>query len=160
MGSGEVVGIYIAPKKGMQLSPVGSATAVAGRGIEGDRYFDSPPPKDRPDEGGRQVTMIESEAFEFAKSAKGISLEHCDGRRNIVTRGIALNDLVGREIRVGAVRLKVVRLCHPCGYLEKLTKPGVRAALEMRGGLRCEVIEGGVIHPGDRVEAATEGAGA
>lgn len=153
MASGKVLGIYLTPQKGAALGAVQSAHVVAGRGIVGDRNYDAPPPKDRPDEGGRQVTLIEAEAHEYIEREHGIRLPHNESRRNIVTTGIALNDLVGREFQVGAVRLRGVRLCHPCGYLERLTQPGVRKALEMRGGLRCDVVEGGTIAPGDAVEA-------
>jgi len=153
MASGEVVGIYIAAAKGMTPAPVQSANAVAGKGLEGDRYFGAPRRSPSSgEEGGREVTLIEAEAFEHIKRENGIELQHCEGRRNIVTRGIALNDLVGREFTVGGAKLRAVRLCHPCGYLEKKTKPGVKQALDMRGGLRCDVVEGGTIKAGDRVE--------
>ncbi len=153
MASGKVLGIYVTPQKGAALSAVQSAEVVAGRGIVGDRNYDATPPKDRPDEGGRQVTLIESEAHEHIEREHGIRLPLNESRRNIVTSGVALNDLVGREFHVGAVRLRGIRLCHPCGYLEKMTQPGVRKALEMRGGLRCDVIEGGTVRIGDAVEA-------
>ncbi len=152
MASGKVLGIYITPAKGGRLEPVASANVVAGKGIEGDRYFGAPPPADKPDQGGRQVTMIEAEAHEHLERVHGLRLAHHESRRNIVTSGIALNELVGREFRVGTARLRGVRLCHPCGYLEKMTQPGVRQALDMRGGLRCDVLEGGTIGCGDEIE--------
>ena len=72
-------------------------------------------------------------------------------RRNVVTRGIALNHLVGKRFRVGEVLLQGIRLCEPCDHLESLTRPGVRQALLHRGGLRAQILEGGVIRVGDPI---------
>jgi len=151
MSTPQVVEIYVTPTKGGKLNPVESAKAVAGKGLEGDRYFELSGTFSESEGGGHEVTMIEAEAFEHLAKNASIEIEQCDGRRNIVTRGIALNDLVGHEFQVGEVRLRGVRLCHPCGYLEKMTKKGVKAGLEMRGGLRCDIVTGGVIHRGDAI---------
>lgn len=151
MSTPEVIAIYVTPTPGARLNPVDSARAVAGKGLEGDRYFDKSGTFSKSDEGGREVTMIEAEAFEHLAANASIEIEQCEGRRNLVTRGIQLNDLVGHEFLVGEVRLRGVRLCHPCGHLEKLTKKGVKQGLEMRGGLRCDIVTGGVIRRGDSI---------
>ena len=104
-----------------------------------------------------EVTLIECEAVESATRESGVSLTTAESRRNLVTRGVRLNPLVGQEFEVGGVRLRGIRLCHPCGHLEALTRPGVLKALANRGGLRAQVLEGGTIRVGDRI-AATSGA--
>jgi MOSC domain-containing protein YiiM len=97
------------------------------------------------------VTLIESEALDAVRREYGVEISAAESRRNILTEGVALNHLVGREFRIGEVRLRGVRLCEPCNHLEGLTRPGVREALVHRGGLRADVLTDGVIRPGDRV---------
>lgn len=146
---GIVEAIYIAPVATGPLNAVRQVNAVAGHGLEGDRYFNKTgtfSPKDVPD---RQLTLIESEAIEGLARDNSIVLPVGEARRNIVTRGVALNHLVGREFRVGEVVLRGTRLCEPCAHLESLTKRGVLAGLIHRGGLRAEIIVGGTITVGD-----------
>jgi MOSC domain-containing protein YiiM len=134
------------------LVPLPEATLVEGRGIEGDRYFAGEGTFDSR-RSGTDVTLIEDEAIEAARRGDhGLEIEAWDARRNIVTRGIRLNDLVGQELRIGDVVVRGVRLCHPCGHLEELTRPGIQAALRGRGGLRADIVRGGVIRAGDRIE--------
>jgi len=151
MSTPHVIAIFVTPTRGARLNPVESARAVPGKGIEGDRYYELSGTFSKSDGGGHEVTMIEAEAFEHLAENVSIEIEQCEGRRNLVTRGIALNDLVGHEFQVGEVRLRGVRLCHPCGHLEKLTKAGVKQGLDMRGGLRCDIVTGGVIRNGDAI---------
>ncbi|MFQ5896901.1 MAG: MOSC domain-containing protein [Candidatus Methylomirabilia bacterium] len=136
---------------------VGEVRALAGRGLEGDRYFhrvgtysDKPAPRGGPP--AREVTLIEIEAIEALKREYGIALDPGDSRRNIVTRGVSLNHLVGREFRVGGVALRGARLCEPCSHLEQLTQQGVLRALVHRGGLRAEILRDGMIRVGDSVQ--------
>jgi MOSC domain-containing protein YiiM len=146
---GFVESIYIAPQAKARLGAVTQVRAVPGYGLEGDRYFAKAgtfSPKDVPD---RQVTLIEGEAIEALARDYSIELAQGDARRNIVTRGVALNHLVGREFRVGEALLLGTRLCDPCDHLESLTKPGVRAGLIHRGGLRAQILAGGTIAVGD-----------
>ena len=148
---GIVESIYIAPQAKGPVNAVTQVRAVPGYGLEGDRYFSKTgtfSPKDVPD---RQVTLIESEAIEGLARDYSIDLAAGDARRNIVTRGVALNHLVGLEFRVGEAVLLGTRLCEPCAHLESLTKPGVRAGLIHRGGLRAEIIIGGNITVGDEL---------
>lgn len=149
--NGTVVSIHIAPAGSASMTPVREVRAVPGKGLEGDRYFKQTGTyswKPGPD---REVTLIEIEALEALKRDCGIELEPGNARRNIITRGVALNHLVGREFRVGPITLRGIRLCEPCSHLEELTRQGVRPALAHRGGLRAQIISDGTIRAGDTI---------
>lgn len=150
---GEVVGIHVAEVKTAPLRSLAVATALPGRGLEGDRYAAGAgtftPRSERL--RGYDLTLIEAEVLE-ALAADGVGLAPAEARRNLVTRGVDLNALVGREFRIGSVRAFGQRLCEPCVHLERLTRPGVVAALAHRGGLRADLLSGGEIRVGDRVE--------
>lgn len=146
-----VVSLYVAPGARQPTTSVNEVHAVPGKGLEGDRYFnltgtfcDNPGPS-------YEVTLIEIEAVDALKRDYKVELNAGDLRRNIVTRGVALNHLVGREFKVGAVSLRGIRLCEPCAHLEKLTRPGVISGLIHRGGLRAQVLTEGAIRVGDTV---------
>jgi MOSC domain-containing protein YiiM len=130
---------------------VSEARAVPGRGLEGDRYFNQAGTfwKPQPD---YELTLIEIEALEGLQREFGVELEAGDGRRNVVTRGVSLNDLVGQEFQVGEVRLRGIRLCEPCSHLAKLSHRAVLRGLVHRGGLRAQILTEGKIHVGDAVE--------
>ena len=152
MIEGKVDSIHIADQESAPMVAVPSAKVHLGLGIEGDRYFkktgsfsDKPKP-------GREVTLIEVEAIEAMKRDQGIEIHPGDARRNIVTRSVPLNHLVGKEFAVGEVVLRGVGLCEPCSHLAKLTQKEVLMALVHRGGLRAEIVKEGVIHIGDRIE--------
>jgi MOSC domain-containing protein YiiM len=152
MQSGSVEGIYVAARAEQLPAPVDAASAVAGKGLEGDRYFDDDGTfSDDPRSNGRDITLIEAEAVEGLASETGIELTPAQTRRNVLTRGVALNDLVGRRFTVGEVECVGRRLCDPCSHLQKLTQPGVLKGLVERGGLRADIVRGGVIRPGDAV---------
>lgn len=149
---GEIVAIHIAPEEGAPVVPVREVRAVPGRGLEGDRYHRLSGEEGKRKLGpGNEVTLIEQEAIEAVKKDKGIELGPGDSRRNVVTRGVPLNHLVERNFRVGEVVLRGIRLCEPCGLLEKMTSEGVRAAFIHRGGLRAQVVREGTIRVGDAV---------
>lgn len=133
------------------MVPLQEVEAVAGRGLEGDRYFEAKGTYSPTPGTGRQITLIEQEAVDAAAHDYGISLEPGQSRRNIVTVGVALNHLVGKEFLVGRVRLRGMRLCEPCAHLASLSKRGVVKALTHRGGLRADILTGGVIRVGDPV---------
>jgi MOSC domain-containing protein YiiM len=147
---GNVESIFITAKAGDAMQRVESVAAVTGKGLQGDRKFrdGSGGKKDEPD---REVTLIEAEAVEAVNRDYPLRIEPFETRRNILTRGVALNHLVNREFYVGTVRLRGLRLCEPCGHLEEMTRKGVMRALLHRGGLRAQVIEGGQIKVGDTV---------
>lgn len=152
MSTGRVEAIFVAAKPAAPMSAVQSVEALAGEGIKGDRKLRDPsnPQKDTPE---REITLIESEAVDAVNRDYVMKLEPSETRRNILTRGIALNHLVGKEFSVGQVRLRGIRLCEPCKHLESLTRDGVMRALIHRGGLRAEILRGGQIIVGDAVEA-------
>jgi MOSC domain-containing protein YiiM len=145
MFRGELIGIFVGPKKEGDLEPLQKVEAVVGRGLVGDRYFRKEgtfSAKDGPD---REVTLVEVEALEGLAREYQVTLPPAQTRRNLLTRGVALNHLVGRTFAVGPVVLRGIRLCEPCGHLEKLTREGVRAGLIHRGGLRAQVVAGGTL---------------
>ena len=152
MESGRVEAIYIGTEREVPLTSVQEVEAKAGLGLVGDRYFKGGPGTfGRKWDPSRAVTLIEREAIEAAARSYDVKLADGDSRRNIVTTGVALNHLVDREFSVGDVRLRGVKLCEPCGYLESLNVPGTREALIHRGGLRAEILEDGVIKVGDSI---------
>ncbi|HEV8341863.1 MAG TPA: MOSC domain-containing protein [Candidatus Binatia bacterium] len=126
--------------------------AIAGKGLEGDRYFNQVGTYSNRPGTGREVTLIEIEAIEALKRDYDIGLRPGESRRNIVTRGVPLNHLLGREFKVGEVRLRGARLCEPCSHLQKLTQQGVMRGLIHRGGLRAEILTGGVIRVDDVID--------
>jgi MOSC domain-containing protein YiiM len=148
MWAGSVVSIFLAEAEGAATFAVDEVKAVAGAGIEGDRTF-------RP--GGDQlpqdeITLIEQEAIAGLARESGIELEPGEHRRNLVTVGVPLNDLVGEEFQVGPVRLLGIALREPCKYLENLTgRPGLLRGLIHRGGLGAQILKGGTIRVGDPV---------
>ncbi len=146
-----VIGLFIGPEVGNPLTAVEQVNAIAGHGLEGDRKFKHEGSTSSEYSPDRELTLIEAEAIEAAKREYGIDLEAIESRRSVLTRGVALNHLVGRRFRVGDVLLEGIRLCEPCGHLESLTRKGVRKALVHRGGLRAKILEGGVIRLGDPI---------
>lgn len=149
---GHIEAIFVAPAAGGAMVEVGEVRALPGRGLDGDRYAAGT--GEYSDKGGfREATLIEAEAVEGAAGEYSIDLTPDLTRRNIVTRGVALNHLVGVEFTVGEVRMIGRKLCEPCNHMEELSaRPGARRALIHRGGLRAEILTEGVIRKGDAVE--------
>jgi MOSC domain-containing protein YiiM len=150
MRSGVVEGIYITSAPHESVRGVERAHGIAGRGLEGDRYFrgEGDGTFYEPEKPGQDLTLIEAEAIEGLERDSGIELAPGDVRRNVVTRGIALNDLVGKRFLVGDVECFGQRLCDPCSHLERSTRPGVLKGLANRGGLRADIVRGGWIAVG------------
>jgi 2-haloacid dehalogenase len=135
-----VEAIHLGPAEGAELRSVASARAVAGRGLEGDRYY--------ADDGaapGQALTLVEAEVVE------DVGLPPGGTRRQVTTRGIRLNDLVGRRFRVGEVECHGVELCEPCAHLESTTRPGIMRELVHRGGINADVLTDGTIAIGDEI---------
>jgi MOSC domain-containing protein YiiM len=150
--TGQIAFIQITPMATEKLVSVREARAVAGEGLHGDRYFKKVGTYSNKPGGGRQITLIELESIEALKRDLKIELEPTQTRRNIVTRGVPLNHLVGQQFRLGReVMLQGVRLCEPCDHLERLTVRGVRECLVHRGGLRADIINGGTIRVNDPI---------
>lgn len=152
-GPGVVQSIHITGGGSEPMQPVDRIRAIAGVGLEGDRYavgsghYSGDPKVDR------QVTLIEVEMIEALEKGSGIALAPGETRRNVTTRGIRLNDLVGRRFRIGEVVCEGTRLCEPCQYLADLLGKPILAPLVHRAGLRARILTGGVFAAGDPVVA-------
>ncbi len=147
---GRLVAILIAASASAAMAAMDAVEAVAGVGLLGDRYASgagtfSPSPQ-RPD---FEVTLVEQENLDHHTRESGTEFNASMARRNLVTLGIDLNALVGREFQVGAVRLRGIRLCEPCNHLAKATHAGILRGLLHRGGLRAAIVEGGTLRVGD-----------
>jgi len=147
MPEASVIAILTAPKKAAPVQSREEVRAVAGKGLEGDRYFNAA----GWDEAKKEITLVEIEAIEAANRDYDLGLTPADMRRQIVTRGVALDHLVGREFTVGDVRCRGIKLNEPCNHLRKLAdKPLVKPMIH-RGGLRAQILEGGTIRVGDPI---------
>jgi len=137
MGSMHVEAINIGPSEA--LAPADSVLAVAGKGLVGDRHFtDNPAP-------GNALTLIEAEVLD------DVGLTGAQSRRQVVVRGVRLNDLIGKRFRVGDVECLGVEICEPCRHLQAMTRPGIIKDLLHRGGLNADILSGGTIAIGDPV---------
>jgi MOSC domain-containing protein YiiM len=153
MFTGRLVGIYTTNEAAAPLAPSTELRAIEGVGLEGDRYATRIGTYSGRDGADRQVTFVEREVIAAVNDEAGVELAEHETRRNLVTEGVPLHHLVGRTFRVGDVVFRGLRSCPPCVYLEKATRPGVRAALENRGGLRAEIVQGGTLRIGDEITA-------
>jgi MOSC domain-containing protein YiiM len=147
--AGQVEAIFISPKKGELPKPVERVRAGAGRGLEGNRYYW--PNRDAP--SGRSVTLIAAEAVEAVIAEGEVTVEPAATRRNVLTRGIDVNELVGKRFRIGDVECVGIELCEPCTTLESMTQPGVIKAFVHRCGLNADILNDGEISVGDAVVA-------
>jgi MOSC domain-containing protein YiiM len=150
MADGRVEGIFLSERKGDFPQAVDRVEAVSGGGLVGNRYFfadgDAPP--------GVAITLIAAEALEAFEQETGISLTAAESRRNVLTRGVDVNALVGKRFRVGDVECVGIELCEPCTSLEAMTKPGVLKGMVHRAGLNADVVSDGEIAVGDVVAGA------
>jgi MOSC domain-containing protein YiiM len=147
MGQGRVVGIYIGPEPERPMQPVTEAEAVAGRGLAGDRYF-------QPVENGdptAEITLIESEAIEAATTESGVDIRLEDARRNIITSGVRLDDLLGKRFWLGEVMVEALEPNPPCRHLAELAGKPLLKPLARRGGVRGQIVKGGVVGAGDLI---------
>lgn len=146
--AGELLAIFLCPAATAEPHRVESARVFAGRGIEGDRYTEGRGTFSA-NAGRRDITLIEEEALEQFAWDYGCKLEASLSRRNLLTRGVRLNDLVGQEFFVGAVAMRGLRLCEPCAHLARLTGLPVLPGLIRRGGLYAEILQDGEVREGD-----------
>ncbi len=160
LGQGSVAEIFVAPNSADEMISLSQVRAFADRGLEGDRFFrDSWNAVNRSD---KAVSLIEDEVLILAAKEVGVEGLGKLSRRNIVTRGVALIDLLGREFTIGSVRMRGIRLFEPCAHLVKVSKlKGIFKALEHRSGLKAAILSDGVIRAGDSIkliEAQTDAA--
>jgi MOSC domain-containing protein YiiM len=147
MWNGRVDSIHIAAAAKAPMQAVDQVVAIPGVGLEGDRYalktgtFYKPQPE-------FELTLIEAEAIEAILREYKIAMTVGEARRNVVTRGVPLNHLVGREFNIGPVKIRGIRLCEPCSHLEAITGLPLIKGLRHRGGLRAQILTQGVIQVG------------
>jgi MOSC domain-containing protein YiiM len=148
---GTVERVFVAEGGGQAMRPVDEVRAVAGRGLDGDRYATRRGYWTDVDEC--QVTLIQGEDLDAITASSGVAVQDGQHRRNIVTRGVDLRALAGRTFRIGEATFAYDRPRPPCRYIEGLTEPGMtRALAARRGGICVRVIDGGVVRPGDEIE--------
>jgi MOSC domain-containing protein YiiM len=143
---GRVEAIRIASEHEQLPEPVDSVE-VTGEGLEGDRYF-----------GRGDVTLVEQEALEAFREETGTNLTHAEIRRQVLTSGIRLNDLLGKRFRVGEVEAVGAEWCEPCNHLQSITHPGVLKGMVHRAGLRADIVQPGTISVGDEVDEVRDAA--
>jgi MOSC domain-containing protein YiiM len=152
---GKVISIFICPKAALPMKEVREVRAIAGAGLEGDRYARGEGAWSRSSPGKvRHVSLIAVEAISASnRNGGGPMFLASETRRNIVTEGVDLNDLVGKEFRVAGVRMRGTEPCDPCVRPTVLSrKTGFRERFKNRGGLRAEILSDGVIRAGDDIE--------
>ena len=154
MWNGKVESIFIAKAAEAPMEAVAEVRAVPGAGLEGDRYFLKQGTFFKP-EPDFELTLIEAEALEAMKSEYQIEVAPSESRRNVVTRGVPLNHLVGKDFQIGGVRIRGIRLCEPCSHLQALTGRQVIKGLRHRGGLRAQILSEGILKGGDTVAPAS-----
>lgn len=148
--TGRIEAIHIAPESAANMESKDSIEAVSGKGLRGDRYFDgigtySQSARDV----SRELSLIEGETLDAVERDYGISVGPDEHRRNLTTRDIGLNRLVGKRFRIGDVTCEGVELCEPCSYLESLLeREGLRDALVHRGGIRAQIVSDGIVETG------------
>jgi MOSC domain-containing protein YiiM len=152
---GTVVGLFTAPVREAPCEEHERRAVRAGRGLEGDRYAEGNGTFWHPERRGQDLTLIEAESLDDL-SACGVELAMADARRNVVTRGIRLNALVGHRFTIGGVPCYGARLAEPCAHLERLTARGVLRGLVHRGGIRIDVLGDGELRVGDEIRVAPE----
>ena len=150
MTTGTLIEIWTAPSAGTQMVGHDSIQALSNHGLAGDRYTEGhgsySKPGDHPD---RQVTLIEQEQLDWLHNQHGIVMSGQDSRRNLLTKGIQLNDLIGKTFHIGKVELLGIRLCQPCKPLATVLGFDFVNLMLHRSGLNCQIISGGTLTPGD-----------
>jgi MOSC domain len=153
--TGVVVGLFTAPRKEAPCRAHERCVVRAGKGLDGDRYAGGYGTFSHPERRGQDLTLIEEESLDALKE-EGVGLAMGDARRNVVTRGMRLNELVGRRFTIGDVVCFGSRLAEPCAHLERLTIRGTLRGLVHRGGVRADVLVGGVLHIGDTIRVVPD----
>jgi len=142
-----VIKIGVTEFNNKEINEVNSINLVAGKGAIGDRHF-----RDYNDPYNH-LSIIESESIDEYNKKYNLNIPYLNFRRNIITRGIKLNDLIDKKILIGNVQLNVIDLCRPCRHLsEKLGKDNIIKELLRKGGIRCEILNDGKISTGDQIK--------
>jgi MOSC domain-containing protein YiiM len=157
--AGVVEAIHIAADAAAPVRRLESVRAVAALGLEGDRYAAGRGHYSPDHRVSRDLTLIEAEAIERLANEHAIELRPGEARRNITTRGVVLDELLGRRFWVGGALCLGTRLCEPCQYLNDLTGKPLLRLLVHRGGLRADILQSGSIGQGDSVSPVEEDEG-
>jgi MOSC domain-containing protein YiiM len=141
------IGITNKNNQKLKIEKVNNIEVVAGKGIKGDRnYHDF-------NEPGKQITLIESENIDYYNQKFNTNFSYLDLRRNLVTKDIRLNDLIGKKLSIGQINIQVHDLCRPCNYLQEiLGRDNIIKEFLNKGGLRCEILISGNIKMGDEIK--------
>ena len=141
------IGITKKNNQKLKIEKVNNIEVVAGKGIKGDRnYHDY-------NEARKQITLIESESIDYYNQKFNTNFSYLDLRRNLITKNIQLNELVGKKLSIGQIDIQVHDLCRPCNYLQEiLGKDNIIKEFLRRGGLRCEILISGNIKVGDEIK--------
>ena len=143
----KIIEIGITGESNKEIDKVESIEVVSGKGIKGDRYFHDF------NEEGNQLTLIESENIDYYNKTFNTNFKYLEFRRNLVTQNIQLNDLIGKTLSIGEIKIKAHDLCRPCKTLqEKLGKDNIIKEFLRRGGLRCEILNSGLIKTGYNIK--------
>ena len=144
---GKVFKLGITKDNNKEIEEVNSIEVLANKGVIGDRHFDEY------NDPYNQLTLIEAENIDYYNTKYGLDISYKDFRRNIVTKGIQLNDLIGRKLRIGDVEVEGVDLCRPCRHLtEVLNQPSILKEFLRRGGLRCQILNSSKISINDEIK--------
>ena len=143
----EVYKIGITINNNKPINEVSSINVLANKGIIGDRHFK------QFNDPYNQLTLIESENIDYYNKKFGLNIAYIDFRRNIITKGIQLNSLVGKKLKISKVELEVIDLCRPCRHLsEVLNQDNLIKEFLRRGGLRCQILSSSSIEIGDKIK--------
>jgi MOSC domain-containing protein YiiM len=149
---GRVEWIHIASAAGEPMRALERVRAAAGEGLEGDRYRSNTGHWSAIRRSGDRLTLVEAEEVESIAATYGLDLPPGSTRRNLTTRGVRLDELIGRRFRIGELECRGVRRCEPCSYLDQLLDQEVLRVLVHRGGIRVEIVSDGEIAVGDPIE--------
>ena len=143
----KVIRLGIAKNNNQKIQEVGKIELISGKGIVGDRHFHEN------NDVRSQVTLIESENIDYYNNKFKTNYSYIDFRRNVVTKGILLNDLVGKKLLIGNVEAQGHDLCRPCKHLEETLKgQDIIKEFLRRGGLRCEILNSGIVNIEDEIK--------
>ena len=144
----EVLKLGITAINNQSIQEVSSIEVIANQGIVGDRHFK------KFNDPYNQISLIESEGIDNYNIKFGLNISYIDFRRNIITKGIKLNALVGKKFKVGTVELEGLDLCRPCRHLsEILNQKNIIKEFIRKGGLRCQILSSSNINVGDKIKA-------
>ena len=148
--TGVVTGIFTAPAAGSPSAAHEACRTVGGLGLEGDRYATGEGTFSKPGRNGQAVTLVSEESIAQAQT-NGAEIDATTVRRNVITRGIVLEPLIGHTFAIGNATFRATRLAEPCAHLERITRPGVLRAMVHLGGIRAEIVSDGELRVGDAI---------